>query len=370
MKNAAIAVGVVVLLLLAVIMFSGKTVSIEEALKSLSAEENAALSAIAAEAGFAPTQLESVGVGLLANHPRAVAVEGGHVVELRIADAPVKNLTHVAKLKGLKALWLDGTAIESLEGIAALPSLHILNVSKTKLGSLAGVAGHPALGLLVVSHCGIETVQDLGDLPQLRELDLRGNPVKDISPLVKLSALRNLDLTDTEVANLPEPKPEKWQVKKNPPPQAPVKLPENWVDEQPKPTGEMGNLAHKGVLQIGDGWMIEGTVASLRGAGKVFGLPSTGYFRGSNVVLEIEVEKGKVRGYLKSSVPDPSRFLGRRLGYVYAEATPQKSGKTVGDIHQLTGSQYGQYRPVEFVVESLEGDATNIRFKVYRNKQP
>ena len=367
MKNAAIAVGVL-LLLVVIWVFLSKPPSLEDALKSLPAEEGAALDAIAAEGGFSKTDFKSVGIGLLANCPRAVAIEGGHVVELRVADAPIKSFAPFAKFKGLKALWLDGTTLESLDGVTQLSTLFVLNVSRTKVGSFAGLAGHPALGLLTIEHCGLESVEELRDLPQLRELSLKGNPVRDLAALTKLPSLRDLDLTGTEVSALPEPKPETWQIRKDAPPPAPAKPPENWLDDEPKPDGEIKGLAHKGVLQDGDSWLVEGSVESLRGAGRVFGIPTTGFFRGSNVELELETDKGKVRGYLKSSLPDPSRFLGRRLGFVYAEATAGKPGKAVGDIRQLTGSKYGKYRPVEFVVESLDGEANGIRFKLHRHK--
>ncbi len=368
MRNVTISVGALFLVLL-IWVATRKSPSIDEELGKLPSDERQALDAISSVAGMTSAQLRPVGIGILANHPRAVAIEDGHVVELRIADAPLTTLGGIAKLTGLKALWLDGTQLESLDGLQSLKALGILNLSRTKLGSLTGLAGHPALTQLNLALCGIDTVTELRDLPLLRKLDLSGNPVKDVAPLTALPELRDIDLTDTLVSALPEPKPAKWQIKTTEAPAVQAKLPDNWSDTEPKELGEIKLGGRSGQVAMDDDWLVEGTVKSVHGAGKVFGIPSMRTARGHNVALEIEVKSGKVRAYLESSVPDPSKFLGRRLGYVYGEASPGKPGRAVGLLSRLSGSQFGKERPFQFMIESVDGEATEISYKLYRNKK-
>ena len=368
MRNVAISVGVLILGLV-IWVATRKPLSIDDELGKLPGDERQALEAIASEAGIKANQLKPVGIGVMANHPRAVAIEDGHVMELRISDAPIKSLAPIARLVGLKALWLDGTQLESLEGLQSLKELRILNLSRAKLGSLAGLAGHPAVTQLNLSHCGLDSVADVRDLPVLRKLDLSGNQVEDVASLTALPELRDIDLTDTLVRALPEPKPANWQLKMAEAPAAPAKLPDNWSDAEPKEHGEIKLGGRSGQVAADDDWLVEGTVKSVNGAGKVFGIPGMRTARGTNVALEIEAKSGKVRAYLESSVPDASKFLGRRLGYVYAEASPGKPGRAVGMLTRLTGSQFGKDRPFQFMIESVDGEAAEISYKLHRNKK-
>ena len=136
-----------------------------------------------------------------------------------------------------------------------------------------------------------------------------------------------------------------------------------------KEHGEIKLGGRSGQVAADDDWLVEGTVKSVNGAGKVFGIPGMRTARGTNVALELEAKSGKVRAYLESSVPDASKFLGRRLGYVYAEASPGKPGRAVGMLTRLTGSQFGKDRPFQFIIESVDGEATEISYKLYRNKK-
>ena len=146
-----------------------------------------------------------------------------------------------------------------------------------------------------------------------------------------------------------------------------MKKPDNWADALPKANGQAQKLSRQGQVTGKDDFKVDGAIQSLKGAVQVFGIPGTRNASGDDTVLEIEVQSGKVRGYLEHSVVDSSALLGRRHGFVYGEATPGKPGRVVGMLTRLNGSQFGIERPFEFVIESMEGEATGITFKLHRN---
>lgn len=371
MRNVAISVGVLVLILV-IWVATRKPPSIDDELGKLPTDERQALETITAAVGLTPAQLRPVGAGVLQYNPKAVAVQDGHVVELRLGDAPIKQLDAISRLSGLRVLWLDGSQLASLQGIGALKALRTLNLSRSKLTSLSDVAGHPSLERLNLAQCGLSSVADLRDLPKLEELDLSGNQLADVGPLAALPALTAIDLTGNPIKALPSNAPARWKVKSDmaaaaAPAGSNVKKPDNWADALPKANGQAQKLSRQGQVTGKDDFKVDGAIQSLQGAVQVFGIPGTRNASGDDTVLEIEVQSGKVRGYLRHSVEDSSALLGRRHGFVYGEASPGKPGRVVGILTRLNGSQFGIERPFEFVIESLEGEATGITFKLHRN---
>ncbi len=371
MRNVAISVGVLVLILV-IWVATRKPPSIDDELGKLPTDERQALETITAAVGLTPAQLRPVGAGVLQYNPKAVAVQDGHVVELRLGDAPIKQLDAISRLSGLRVLWLDGSQLASLQGIGALKALRTLNLSRSKLTSLSDVAGHPSLERLNLAQCGLSSVADLRDLPKLEELDLSGNQLADVGPLAALPVLTAIDLTGNPIKALPSNAPARWKVKSDmaaaaAPAGSNVKKPDNWADALPKANGQAQKLSRQGQVTGKDDFKVDGAIQSLQGAVQVFGIPGTRNASGDDTVLEIEVQSGKVRGYLRHSVEDSSALLGRRHGFVYGEASPGKPGRVVGILTRLNGSQFGIERPFEFVIESLEGEATGITFKLHRN---
>lgn len=368
MRNVAISVGVLVLAL-AIWVATRKPLSIDEELGKLPPDERQALEAIASAAGVTANQLRPVGPGVLEYNPKAVAISEGHIVELRIADAPIQNLDAVSRMVGLRALWLDGTQLASLKGIGSLSALKTLNVSRTPLQSAAELAGHPALVRVNLSKCALSSVAELRDLPNLTTLDLGGNKLTDVSALTSLPQLSELDLTGNPLTALPSPVPSRWKVKSDVAAAAPagssVAKPANWVDQRPNAKGEAQKLSFKGYVSPKADTSVDGKIDSLKGGVLVSGIASVGKASGDNMRLEIEVQSGRVRGYLAHSFSDSTAPLGRRHGYVFGEATPGKPGYVVGMLPQLPG--YNQNQPFEFVIESVDGEATGITFKLHRN---
>ncbi len=369
MRNVAISVGVLVLILV-IWVATRKPPSIDDELGKLPADERQALESITASAGVTPAQLRPVGAGVLQYNPKAVAVQDGHVVELRLGDAPIKQLDAISRLSGLRVLWLDGSQLASLQGIGALKALRTLNLSRSKLTSLSDLAGHPSLERLNLAQCGLSSVADLRDLPKLEDLDLSGNQLADVGPLAALPALTAIDLTGNPIKALPSSAPARWKVKSDMsasgavPADHNVTKPDNWVDTLPKPTGEPKLGAISGQV-TNLSWEVSGSVPALKGVVKINRIPGNEEIGGGNTTLELSVTSGRVRAYLESAIADPSKMLGRRVGYIYTEATPGKPGKLVGTLRSFGPGNYGNARAYELTIESLDGEASGINYKLY-----
>jgi len=367
MRNVAISVGVIVLALV-IWVATRKPLSIDDELGKLVPEDRQALEAIATAAGVTPNQLRPVGPGVLQYNPKAVAIQEGHVVELRLGDAPITRFDAISRLTGLRVLWLDGSNLSSLQGIASLKALRTLNLSRSKLGSLVGLAGHPSLERLNLSQCGLDSIAELRDLAKLEELDLSGNKLGDVAALTALPALSSLDLSGNPVKALPSPVPARWKVKSDMPASAPapsnVKTPDNWVDSTPKTSGQSKQGTLKGMVTNAS-YTVEGTISSMTGAILIPNIAGVEQASGGNTTLELEVKQGRVRAYLESAIPDPGSITGQRTGYIYAEATPGKPGQIVGALRSFGGT-YGKAKAYQIVIESLDGEAQGVSYKLWR----
>jgi Leucine-rich repeat (LRR) protein len=352
MRNVAISVGVL-LVALVIWVATRKPLSIDEELGKLPADERQALDALASAAGIAVAQLRPVGPGVLSYNPKALAIQDGHVVELRIADASLKQIEPIAKLTALRTLWLDGNPIASLQPISGLKSLRTLNLGRCKLGQ----------------------VTELHDVPALTNLDLTGNQIDDVSSLVALPALEKLVLSGNPLKSLPADAPKRWSVQSDLAPPAPpadskpktasqVATPPNWVDELPKPTG-VKVRGTRGGRVTNAAYSVTGTIEKLDGVLEVGNIPGVAQISGGNTTLDLEVQKGTVRAYLAKSIPDPSTLTGLKRGFIYAEATAGKPGQIVGDLRSF-GPGFGKPRLYEFVIESVGGEAEGISYKLSR----
>lgn len=328
MKVVAIA-ALALVLLLASWVVTRKPPSIDEELGKLVAEERKALEEVAAGAGIPVRDLRPVGPGVLQHNPRAVAVQDGHVVELRLSHAPIRQLGPLGRLTRLRSLWLDGCALESLEGIESLRALRTLDLSGSRLTDVSA----------------------LTSLPELETLDLRGSPIQ----------------------RLPSPVPARWKVTSDLPATAPVSAPAaaprperpaSWVEALPKPTGEGTHGPIEGVVTNG-AWTVRGSVPRLNGVVKVDRIPGVEEIGGGDTTLELEVANGRVKAYLESAIPDPGARLGRRVGYVSAEATPGRPVTLVGTLRSFGPGSYGMARAYELTLESVGGEATGVRYRLY-----
>lgn len=348
MRNVAISVGVL-LVALVIWIATRKPLSIDEELGKLPGDERQALEALASAAGITAAQLRPVGPGVLSYNPKAVAIQEGHVVELRIADASLKQLEPIAQLKGLRTLWLDGNALGSLKPLAGLAALRTLNLSR----------------------CQLTSVAELTDLPALTTIDLTGNRIEDVASLVSLAALENLTLSGNPLKALPPAAPARWKVKSDMPAApteakaaAPIAKPDNWVEETPKTSGESKTGTMEGLV-TNTSYTVKGTVSWMKGAILIPNIPGVDQASGGNTTLNLSVQKGRVRAYLESSIPDSSTMTGLRTGYIYAEAAPGKPGQIVGSLRSVGGA-YGKRKVYQIVIESLDAEAEGIAYTLSR----
>lgn len=348
MKTVAISVGILVLGII-IWVATRKPLSIDEELGKLPADERQALESLAAAIGGA-AQLRAVSPGVLSYNPKAVAVQDGHVVELRIADAGLVRLDPVASLTRLRTLFIDGSKVESLRPLS----------------------GHNALKTLNLSRCQLTTIAELRDLPALVSLDLSGNQVTDVASLVDLPALEKLTLTGNPLASLPPNAPSRWVVKSDAQAadsarktEPPMEQPDHWVEKEKMPAGSgkssVGRVA--GVVTNAR-WEVKGEVASLSGAVVIDRIPGDSGINGMDAALEVEVESGTVRGYIEKPLRVPGSAIRRRLGYAFCEASPGKPGKIAGTLASAGPGGYGVAQSYHIVLESVGGEAKGIKFRL------
>jgi hypothetical protein len=323
----------------------GKPMTIEGELAKAPEGDRQALDALLQGTGLTASQLTPIGAGVargfgvLQHHERAVAVEDGRIRELRLSGVPLPHPEALTKLTGLQALWLSDNHLISLPDLSPLKELVFLDLGQNQVHDLAFLSALAKLTALHLAGNGLQSVANLASLAQLTDLDITGNPNVVI----------------------PNPKPEKWVLKTdaNPTgrPQAPPH-PANWVEAPPR-KGKAGSGSQEGFVQ-GGSYSVKGTVATLTGAIDNARIPGTSVSGGAgNSTVEISVEKGRVRAYLQY-VPPSTSFATWVDGYVYAEAEPGKPGSVKGILPAFGTDSYS------LVIESVDGEATGIKFHVFR----
>lgn len=118
------------------------------------------------------------------------------------------ELAALTRLRGLRALSIDGGSSAGLAAIAELPDLHELTLRRCH-GALDGLAlGFEALTSLELSAraeaaaLGPDALAPLATLASLRRLSLRDGGWSELAPLASLTALEHLDLRSTDVIEL------------------------------------------------------------------------------------------------------------------------------------------------------------------------
>jgi hypothetical protein len=134
--------------------------------------------------------------------------------------------------------------------------------------------------------------------------------------------------------------------------------PGNWIETLPRPKGS----ARDGFLRYpSHAREVEGGIAHLVGAVRIYDISKSVYRRGADSMLELSVESGKVRAYLEY-FPDTGSFFRHQDGYIFAEAVPGTPAKVEGFLSFSGGSGSNETYAVTF--ESLDGEATGIRYKI------
>lgn len=132
----------------------------------------------------------------------AVAVEGGHVVALRLAGTRIDDLGLFAPLTHLVVLDLHDAAIARIQGLVGLHALDSLDLSGNGLRRIEGLDDVPALTTLALADEKIARIEGLDHVPALEVLDLSGNRVARIEGLDHVPRLTTLSLQRTAVARI------------------------------------------------------------------------------------------------------------------------------------------------------------------------
>jgi hypothetical protein len=298
----------------------GGTPGIEGELSTMDATERQALLDLLKGTGVAPEGLRSIGIRGIDRNPRALAVEGGHVIGLRLSQVTLTDLSPLRRLPALQALWLTDCGLTSVDGLADLPQLSDLNLDGNKLTSLAPLKGLPALKKL--SARNNQLAEAPSGLPAKLTLTLDGNPLgKASAPTAAAPA-----------AAAPAPAG-------------------GLVPALPKADG---SVTGKGPHSV-EGTLVTNTPFSASGVyDTLTGAKLTRFVKAESadptVDAEISVEQGRVRLYLEEA---------DRKNFRFVEATPGQPGRLRGRMVFDIG-QYGT------LLQSVEGTAQKVRYKLVR----
>eukprot|EP00775_Hariotina_reticulata_P005377 gene5377-5612_t len=119
-----------------------------------------------------------------------------------------KGFTQIENLEeyiNLKAIFLEGNALQSLEGIPPLEQLKCLYVHQNCLRTLHGLEHLPNLDTLNVSSNGLDTLQQLQHVPQLATLIAEHNHLSTLQALSPLQFCSNLHTLDLQSNNIEDP---------------------------------------------------------------------------------------------------------------------------------------------------------------------
>lgn len=313
---------------------------IAQDLKSLDAAERQALTDLLKSTGVAPEGLRPIGLLGIDRNPRALAIDHGHVIGIRLSGVTVADLEPARRLP-LQVLWLTGCTVPSL----------------------AGLGGHTTLRDLSLAGSGLTSLAGLTDLPALREINLDDNKLQSLAELKALPALQKVSARNNQLTEAPALGDKMaTQLDGNPlnqgagaaPAAAAAADSPGTAPELPKITGKTtgrGPHSVKGVLRGNPPLEASGVYDSLVGA--IYLGMAKSESADPTVDTEITVDTGRVRVYAEPQ---------SRKGFVYAEATPGKPARLNGRmIYGVTSFQ--------LVLESMDGTATGIRYHVIRAKR-
>jgi len=297
----------------------GGASGIEGELKTMDATERQALLDLLKGTGVQPEGLRSIGIRGIDRNARAIAIEGGHVIGLRLSNMTLTDLSPVRRLTALQALWLTDCGLVSVEGLADLPQLSELNLDGNKLTSVASLKGLPALKKLSVRNNQLTEPPGAG-LPAKLTLALDGNPLGSAAPAAPVAA--------PAVASAG-----------------------GLVPALPKADGKVsGKGPHSvaGTLLTSTAFSASGVYDTLSGAKMVRVVKAES--ADPTVDAELSVDKGRVRLYLEEADRKNFRFI---------EATPGQPARLRGRMVFDIG-QYGT------LLESVDGTAEMVRYKLFR----
>lgn len=327
--------------LFAVACSGGTPATIEEEMKNLEPIERQALTELLKGTGLAIDQLRPIGIRGIDRNAKSVALDGKHIVGVRLTGVTVLDLTPLQRMPALKAVWLTECALPNLAGLSGISTLQELSLAKS----------------------GLTVIDGLANLPQLKEINLDDNKLKSLSGLKALQSLRKVSARNNQIAEMPTLDAQVvLALEGNPIAQPAAATPAiaeptlaanatTLVSELPKGGGKTtgkGPHFQRGSLTTTTPFERSGRYDSLIGAYAMLMLKAES--ADPTADAEVSVEQGRVRIYLEDQ---------SRKGYRYAEATPGQPARFTGRLIYHTG-YFG------IMLESVDGGAQGIRYRVTR----
>ena len=164
--------------------------------------------AITADAMRNLTGLDATGRGIvdLTGLEHAVNLTWLNLNEARIdgewRQNPISNVSPLASLTNLEALYLARTDVSDVSALASLTNLAELWLNSTGVSDVSALENLTNLEWLWLNSTGVSDVSALENLTNLRVLYLDGTGVSDVSALENLTNLTDLDLGDTGVSDV------------------------------------------------------------------------------------------------------------------------------------------------------------------------
>jgi len=121
---------------------------------------------------------------------------------LALSGTPVVDIRPLENCRNLEQLLLDRTKVNMLEGLASLPKLKYLGLNETPVYDLKGLSHAPSLISLLLKKTNVRDVSPLAEIHSLCHLNLSETRVKDISALSELSNLSSLNLSKSRFRDL------------------------------------------------------------------------------------------------------------------------------------------------------------------------
>ncbi len=112
--------------------------------------------------------------------------------ELDLYDNAITDITPLAKLTKLEALYLNHNTITDINPLAKLTKLEHLSLVDNAITDISPLSQLTKLKRLYLSHNAITDISPLIRLAKLEWLGLASNGIRDLSPLSKLLKLKTL----------------------------------------------------------------------------------------------------------------------------------------------------------------------------------
>lgn len=111
-----------------------------------------------------------------------------------IKNNPITDISPLGKLEFLKRACLFDTRVTDLSPLASCPMLYELNAGKLPIRSPAAFDGFGRLQSLSLSETALDTLAGVENLTQLRSIEVAGVADGDLTPLLSLPYLKNVIL--------------------------------------------------------------------------------------------------------------------------------------------------------------------------------